>query len=132
MRTNKRVCAIIIRENKILMIHRKKRGFEFWIVIGGGVEDTETLEEALIREVKEETSCEVIQYEKRYSFKEAKKQHYFYTCTLKQTDVTLAGPEFESNSAQNSFKLEWVDLEKLPTLNMYPHSILEALKKMPI
>jgi len=59
-RTNVRVSAIILKDDKILLIHRKKNGEEYWVFPGGGVEDTETPEQGIIREVKEETGLDVL------------------------------------------------------------------------
>ncbi|MBC8496375.1 MAG: NUDIX hydrolase [Chloroflexi bacterium] len=50
-----RVCAAIIREKKILMVKHEHKGQRYWTLPGGGVEAGERLEQAVIREVKEET-----------------------------------------------------------------------------
>lgn len=50
--TRKAVRAIIIRDNKILMVHTNKGDYKF---PGGGIKRLETREEALRREVTEET-----------------------------------------------------------------------------
>jgi len=44
------------KENKILMVHNKGSG---WSLPGGAVEEGETLEQAVIREVKEETNLTI-------------------------------------------------------------------------
>ena len=54
-RTEIRVSAIIVQDSKIVLIHRKKDGQEYWVLPGGHVEDGESPEAALTREVKEET-----------------------------------------------------------------------------
>ena len=62
MRTNKRVSAIVTRLDTILLVHRRKKGDEYWVVPGGGVEEGETPEQGLAREVNEETSLDIIKY----------------------------------------------------------------------
>lgn len=52
----RRACrAIIIRDDKLLVMHRNKFGTEYDTLPGGNVELGETLEQALFREVNEET-----------------------------------------------------------------------------
>lgn len=53
------VRAIIIEDNKLLLMHRNKEGSEYWTLVGGGVNEGETNEEALVREVMEETGLKV-------------------------------------------------------------------------
>lgn len=52
------VRAIIECDGKLAMIHKKKR--DYYAFPGGGIEDGESYQEALIREVKEETGLSVI------------------------------------------------------------------------
>jgi 8-oxo-dGTP diphosphatase len=54
-----RVSGIIIKEGKILLIRRVKEGREYFVFPGGGVEDNESVEEALVRELKEEASIDI-------------------------------------------------------------------------
>jgi ADP-ribose pyrophosphatase YjhB (NUDIX family) len=52
--------AIIIEGAHILVMKRNKQGSEYFTLVGGRVDDTETIEQALVREVKEETGLDVI------------------------------------------------------------------------
>ena len=52
--------AIIVNDSKVLLMHRKKEGREYWVFPGGGVEKDETSEQAAKREVLEETSLKVM------------------------------------------------------------------------
>jgi 8-oxo-dGTP diphosphatase len=52
----KGVSAAVLRGNNILMIRREKDPFKgYWCLPGGKIRPNETIEEAMIREVREET-----------------------------------------------------------------------------
>ncbi|HDN83322.1 MAG TPA: NUDIX hydrolase [Candidatus Altiarchaeales archaeon] len=54
------VDAVIIKDKKIVLIRRKNEPFkDFWALPGGFVEYGETVEQAILREVKEETGLDV-------------------------------------------------------------------------
>lgn len=55
----KAVRAIIIENGKILVMHRNKYGSQYYTLVGGRINDGETPEHALVREVKEETGMTV-------------------------------------------------------------------------
>jgi len=55
------VCAIIKKDDKILSVKRPDKGEVGlkWEFPGGKIEHGETMEEAIIREIKEELSCDI-------------------------------------------------------------------------
>lgn len=57
-------CILNKQKNKILFIHHKK--LNKWLFVGGHIEDNENPEEALYREVKEETNLDVDIIGRRY------------------------------------------------------------------
>ncbi len=54
-----RVAAIILRDDMILLVRHAKGDRSYWMLPGGGVEYGESLEAALVRELREETGLEV-------------------------------------------------------------------------
>jgi len=86
------VHALIEKDGKILMV-KAKRGFTegFWNLPGGFIEFGENLEEAIKREVKEETGLDVKKmglfnvYTNLFSGKES--QQYYMICVIYRCDV---------------------------------------------
>lgn len=129
-RTGVRVSAIIFRDNKVLLIYRRKPGREYWVFPGGGVEDSETTEETLIREVKEETNLDVINYTFAFSVKfedtSDVEQPFFY-CDVSEGTPEIVGEEREINCEDNYYRLEWVKISELKHINLFPESAKELI-----
>jgi len=69
MKIKETVLAYIEKNNSYLMLLRNKKKHDInankWIGVGGHLEKDETPEDALIREIKEETGLDVISYSKK-------------------------------------------------------------------
>ena len=130
-RTDVRVSAIIIKNNEILLMHRKKNGEEYWVFPGGGVEDTETAEQAIIREVTEETNLTVLEHELAFmSYNEtSKKDEPFYICEVSSGTPELVGEEKDKNNDENWYQLEWVNLGKLQSILLVPEKAAREVIK---
>lgn len=55
-----RSAGIVIKDGKVLLMHRFNKGDEYWVFPGGGVEEGETPEQAAVREIGEETTITAI------------------------------------------------------------------------
>lgn len=62
MARHTRYQGMIIQDHKILLICHTQHstGISYWVIPGGGIEQSETEEECVIREMKEETNLDVI------------------------------------------------------------------------
>lgn len=119
-----RVSAIIVKEEKILLIHRKKLDKEYWVFPGGHVEAGETPKDAVKREVKEETNLEVTSSEEKLNYKTKNEfTHYAYICQVKEGKLKLGGNEAKQNSEEDWFNPEWVDLKEMKKLKLYPEEV---------
>jgi len=54
-----RACAAILDKDKILMVCHQNGSHTYWTLPGGGVDEGETFEQTIIREVKEESGLDV-------------------------------------------------------------------------
>ncbi len=54
-----RAAAAIFRGNQVLLVKHRKKGREYWLLPGGGVEYGETLSQAVQREIWEETRLKI-------------------------------------------------------------------------
>jgi 8-oxo-dGTP diphosphatase len=125
----KRVAAIIINNNALLLMHRKKNNHEYWVFCGGGVEDNEDLESALIREIKEETTIDITVDKLFCQMDEFEMDQYFFICSYLSGNPKLEihSEEYQRMHKDNWYNPEWIPLNQIPNLTIYPNSIKEKL-----
>ena len=131
-RTNVRVSAIILDKDKILLMHRKKNGEEYWVFPGGGMEDTETQMEGIIREVKEETNLDVVNCTLDFmAFNEASnKEEPFFRCEVKEGGkLEIKGEEKDKHSEENWYHLEWVKINDINKIWLVPELAAKEVVK---
>ena len=131
-----RVRAIIIENDKVLLIKRTKPDLVYWVIPGGGVEDGETNEQALKRECREELGVNVeikdlvleIVSEKEET---AGQKEYFYQVNILDGVVGSGnGPEFQINSGYSGkYDIEWVDINNLSKIDLKPEKIKDSILK---
>lgn len=123
-RTGIRAVAVIVKNNKVALIHRKKEGKDYWVFPGGGVEEGETPEEAVIREVHEELSLaskvERLLFSVE-SYPGGNKDPYFL-CSVDSDEIKLGGPEKQRQSEKDWYSPQWVEFEKVRNLNLLPEN----------
>lgn len=120
---SERHAGIVIRRSKVLLIHRIKDGYEYWVIPGGHRRHKEKPEEAVIREVEEETS--VITKNPRLAFKSYDKKReqedFYYLCQfVSGEELVLKGEEGIRNEKDNFYEPKWICLKEVKSLNVLP------------
>lgn len=115
------VRAIIINNDNILLMRRDKFGTQYNILIGGHVQDGESLEKALYREVHEETMIRIAN-PKLVFIDHAEPPYgdqFVYVCDY-ISGVAMLHPEADerriNQAGDNVYTPVWVPLQKLKTL----------------
>lgn len=113
-RIREAVRAIIFdSEHNIAIIHAKRKNF--YKLPGGGGEDGENLEDAIVRECKEEIGCEVlIQKEVGYSIEYRKLENLtkLTYCYIGKNTGEKQEPHLMDDEIDLDISIEWVSIEK--------------------
>jgi len=124
----KRVAGVIIKDNIILLMRRVRDEREYYIFPGGGVEENESIEEAIIREIKEELSINPEIEKLLFEIENQGRQEYYYLIKEFSGQLKLGGEEKQRMNENNQYYPVWIKLDRLANLgNLYPQ---EAKLKM--
>ena len=122
-----RAVAVIVNNGKILLMHRINNGKEYHVFPGGGVENGETVGQAVLREVQEETSLEVkIEKLLYHHILDDNTEQFFYLCRYISGEPKLGdGNEARAMKESNTdfYDPMWYEIGELPQLLLYPLEI---------
>lgn len=112
--------ALIVHDNKILLVKRAEEPFkDYWSNPGGGVDWGQTAEDAVRAEVKEETGLTVTS------------MRFLQIYTIPERDphqvITLAyevQAEGEVKAGSDAKDAQWFDLDNLPKPLAFDHEII--------
>ena len=122
------VGGVLIQDGRVLLIRRGKEPLRGrWVIPGGTVELGETLEQALVREMAEETSLRVAPGELLTVFdrilREEGAVRYHYVIL----DYLCSYVSGEAGAASDAEAVAWVAPEELPAYDL-PDKALEVVK----
>ena len=134
-----RVGAILAdasRERVLLVEHDAlwdDDGEPFWMPPGGGVEFGESLADALVREVREETALAVVVGRLRYALDFVRPPlhavSFHFECGLAEgaSEAATLGSDPELGDAQLLRGVEWIPLDDLARRRLYPEPFRHRL-----
>lgn len=119
---NQRHAGIVVKDNCILLMQRRYKGMDYWVIPGGHIRVGENPEEVALREIEEETSIIVEDPKLVFDFRDYKRDKfdYYYICEYVSGEPILGGEEKLKNSEENYFKPQWVELSKIAEMNILP------------
>lgn len=129
-----RVAGIIPMEDGFALMHRvgviKRKDYqEYYTFPGGGLEENETLEQGVIREIKEEFGIDVEVVKKLYemNYEKFNQKEYFFLCKYVGGKFgTGDGPEYNNDPKyidSGKFIPEIINKEDVKTLLLLPTEI---------
>jgi mutator protein MutT len=132
-----RAGAICIHEGQILLMHRinLERAVgdqEYYVIPGGGVEEGESVEQAVVREADEETTIklEVGELFLKRDLPNENREEFYYICKYVSGEPSLRENtnEFEEMKlGVHFYKPMWVTITEIKNITLYPAEVKEKL-----
>ncbi|MBQ0064797.1 MAG: NUDIX domain-containing protein [Firmicutes bacterium] len=136
---NYRVCAMIIFENKILVMHDDRS--PFYYLPGGRVAMQESAEQAILREMKEELGiCPKIVrplwLNQAFFQEDVDQLHYHELCIyflmdVSDTDLLSRGNSFTTREGKRTHNFTWMEFEQLKDEYFYPLFLKNEIFNLP-
>lgn len=125
--------AIIIEDGKILVMHRDKYGSKYVTLPGGRLNNNETPEQAVVREIKEETGLDVISAQPVFIEDHPEPynlQHIFYCRVAPHPPIEVGYDSEEGQMNQVGLNIhtpDWVELGAFGTLAFRTPTLQQAI-----
>lgn len=133
---NKRVSSrgvIISGDSVYTMFRRRIKNDEtineYYVIPGGGINEGETLEENVIREIKEEFNVDIKVLGYLGVNETENSIAHFFRCEIINGTPILGGEELEKNSNENYYEIRLVPLKDLDKINMIAADMIEKACK---
>jgi 8-oxo-dGTP pyrophosphatase MutT (NUDIX family) len=124
-----RAVAVIVQNKRLLVIHRQKGGRDYYVLPGGSVEEGEEIEQACVREAKEETGLDIVLHEQIWLYHNgARTEHYFLAAVVGGT-LQLGYPEIARQDRDNRYTLRWINREHVGQINLQPMVLREVVQR---
>jgi ADP-ribose pyrophosphatase YjhB (NUDIX family) len=127
-----RPSVVLIKEGKILVLKSTYSSGTFYLLPGGSLEKNETLVDAAIREVKEETNYDIKIEELLYLqewIDSKRNKNVLYVIFL---GSIIGGKEtylLDTDTDHHIKLIEWVDINKLEEIDFKPVKLIGVLQK---
>lgn len=138
-RFNYRVCGIIIHDNKILAMHDQRS--PYYYLPGGRVKLGETVEDAVLREIREELEIDAaivrpLWFNQGFFTEDVSGERFHEICLyflmdVSHTDLLSKGEQFVLNENNQHHTFEWLSFDRLKDEYFYPIFLKEKIWDLP-
>lgn len=126
-----RAAALIIHKNRLLLVKNEKRGCFY--TVGGGIQQNESSDKAVLRECYEETGCHfeidrLIFIQERFFNLDNICHHeivFFYLMKEKELEIQNG-----MNTDQQNEYLYWIPIDELENINLMPAFLKTEVKNI--
>lgn len=131
---NKRISsrAVIIENNKLLTFFRRKvigeNVITYYSLPGGGLDDGETIENCVIREIKEELEVDIEIIRLLDIVEDLDSIQYVFHVKIIDGIPKLSGEELLRNSQNNYYEVKWLELSNIDSYNLRFKDLIKKLK----
>ena len=122
-----RARAIIVREGRLVSMYREKQGRIYYTFPGGGMEENESEEDCVKREVFEEFGIIVKPIKKVYTYEnKISKEHFYLAEWLSGEFGSGKGEEFQENRNNGIYLPKFIKISDIPNLPLMPPEVASA------
>lgn len=122
-----RARAIIIHNGKLITMYREKKGRIYYTFPGGGMEEKESEEDCVKREVFEEFGIIVKTIKKVYTYEnKISKEHFYLAEWLSGKFGSGEGEEFQANQNNGVYIPKFIKISDIPKLPLMPPEVASA------
>ena len=125
-----RAAAVVVNGDLVLVMKRHKRGRDYAVLPGGGLEEGETAAEAALRELHEETTLLAEIDRLLWTGRHNDRPAWYFLMTAVRGRAELSGPEALANQPDNSFELCWITSDRFAELGLHPPDIRGPLAEL--
>lgn len=118
--------GIVYIDDALVVMYREKNNRIYYSFPGGGIEENESKEDCVIRELKEEFGINVKPIKFKYRYESEKSIEYFYLCKYLDGEIgTGTGEEFEENNPGGKYVPTTIPLNKISDYPLLPPEVKE-------
>lgn len=118
------------RDDRLLVIGRRRDGRSYCVLPGGGVEPGEAPEVAVVRELAEETGLGGTVQRHLWTIEHDDRRAHYFLLDVEPGPLTLGGPEASAQSVSNSYAPQWLQLTQLEAEDLQPESVRDLLREV--